>query len=218
MGSVIEFPGIRHARASSVLTDCRRAATSAKISSVRSARPTSEASLTTAAQCLPGMPPGLVRQPLTVDVDSPRPAATHLVPPAASMTEPHVQTESVIMLQEIVRNVRTSQALAICETTARPVHGAISAMIDDPKIVAKRLKHLREALGFATQAAFANELGIERNTYNPFEKGARELTFETACLIRRKFKIPIDWLFWGEDDDLPYHIKVKLEARRQAAA
>lgn len=91
-------------------------------------------------------------------------------------------------------------------------------MIDDPKTVAKRLKHLREALGFPTQAAFANELGIERNTYNPFEKGARELTFETACLIRKKFKIPIDWLFWGEDDELPYHIKVKLEARRQAAA
>lgn len=91
-------------------------------------------------------------------------------------------------------------------------------MIDDPKIVAKRLKNLREALGISTQAAFANELGIERNTYNPFEKGARELTFETACLIRKRFKIPIDWLFWGEDDEIPYHIKVKLEARRQSAA
>lgn len=90
-------------------------------------------------------------------------------------------------------------------------------MIDEPKIVAKRLKNLREALGFTSQVAFANELGIGRNTYNPFEKGARELTFETACLIRKKFKIPIDWLFWGEDDELPYHIKVKLEARRQAA-
>jgi DNA-binding XRE family transcriptional regulator len=90
-------------------------------------------------------------------------------------------------------------------------------MIDDPKVVGARLKNLREALGIPTQVAFAKELGIEKNTYNPFEKGTRELTFETACLIRKKFKIPIDWLFWGEDDELPYHVKVKLEARRQAA-
>lgn len=90
-------------------------------------------------------------------------------------------------------------------------------MIDDPKIVAKRLKNLREALGFKSQVAFAEELGMKRNTYNPFETGSRELTFEAACLIRKKFKIPIDWLFWGEDDELPYHVKVKLEARRQAA-
>lgn len=91
-------------------------------------------------------------------------------------------------------------------------------MIDSPKVIGKRLKNLREALGIKTQVAFAGELGIEKNTYNPFEKGTRELTFETACLIRAKFKIPIDWLFWGEDDELPYHIKVKLEAKRQAAA
>lgn len=91
-------------------------------------------------------------------------------------------------------------------------------MIDDAKVIGKRLKNLRLALGFSTQVAFANELGIERNTYNPFEKGARELTFETACLIRKKFKLPIDWLFWGDDEEIPYHIKVKLEARRQAAA
>lgn len=90
-------------------------------------------------------------------------------------------------------------------------------MIDDPKVVGKRLKNLREALGMSTQVAFAEELGIEKNTYNPYETGKRELTFETACLIRKKFKIPIDWLFWGDDEELPYHIKVKLEARRQAA-
>lgn len=101
--------------------------------------------------------------------------------------------------------------------TVFPGHGPIGGMIDNPKIIGKRLKNLREALGFKTQVAFAEEIGIERNTYNPFEKGSRELTFETACLIRKKFKIPIDWLFWGEDDELPYHIKVKIEARRQAA-
>lgn len=89
-------------------------------------------------------------------------------------------------------------------------------MIDDPKIIAKRLKKLRVALGFKTQVAFSDYLGIEKNTYNPFETGARELTFETACLIRVKFKIPIDWLFWGDDEEIPYNVKVKLDARRAA--
>lgn len=90
-------------------------------------------------------------------------------------------------------------------------------MIDPPKVIGKRLENLRDALGFKTQVAFAAEIGVERNTYNGFKQGKRELTFETACLIRKKFKIPIDWLFWGDDDELPYHIKVKLEAKRQAA-
>lgn len=91
-------------------------------------------------------------------------------------------------------------------------------MIDSAKTIGNRLKNLREALEFKTQVSFADELGMEKNTYNPFEKGRRQLTFEAACLIRQKFKIPIDWLFWGDDDELPYHIKVKLEAKRQAAA
>jgi len=91
-------------------------------------------------------------------------------------------------------------------------------MTDAPEVIGSRLKNLREALGIKTQVKFAEEIGIEKNTYNPFEKGARTLTFEAACKIRQKFKIPIDWLFWGEDDEIPYHIKVKLEARRQAAA
>lgn len=91
-------------------------------------------------------------------------------------------------------------------------------MTDPAKVIGSRLKKLRLALGIKTQMAFADELGIEKNTYNPFEKGTRKLTFETACLIRGKFKIPIDWLFWGDDEEIPYHIKVKLEAKRQAAA
>lgn len=207
-----------HARASSKFV-WRRAATSARTSKVISSLPASVANLTTPAQCSPGMPRGRFRQPLTVDVDSPSPSATPLVPPMASMIEPHVQSESVVMLIEIVRKMRTSQVFASCETTAKALRGAILTMIDEPELIAKRLKNLRKALGFPSQIAFATELGIERNTYNPFETAQRPLTFETACLIRVKFKIPIDWLFWGEDDQIPYHVKVKIEeARHQPVA
>jgi len=71
-------------------------------------------------------------------------------------------------------------------------------MMDPPHLVSARLKALRQELGFKSQAAFAERLGIDKSTYNPFETGARPLTFETACLIRREFGISIDWLFFGD--------------------
>lgn len=84
-------------------------------------------------------------------------------------------------------------------------------MIDPPEIIGPRLKALRLALECPTQTVFAKKLGIEKNTYNPFEKGTRELTFETACLIRKRFKIPLDYLFWGDmEDQLPAAVSRRL--------
>ncbi len=71
-------------------------------------------------------------------------------------------------------------------------------MMDPPHIVSGRLRALRIELGFKSQSAFAEKLGIDKSTYNPYETGARPLTFETACLIRRHFGISIDWLFFGD--------------------
>lgn len=194
-----------HARASSSL----RADKSAKTSSVTSERPRSSARAMIDAQRVDGIPRFF--HPLTTPSSNDSADATAPVFPRA------VMIESQVMKATIVRTVRTGQGFASRETTFSPDRGPIGSMIDPPKIVAKRLKNLRVALGIKTQVEFARELGIEKNTYNPFERASRELTFETACLIRKRFKIPIDWLFWGEDDELPYHIKVKLEVRRQAA-
>lgn len=71
-------------------------------------------------------------------------------------------------------------------------------MMDSPEVISARLKALRKELGIKTQAAFAEKLGLDKSTYNPFEKGKRPLTFETACLIRRHFGVSIDWLFFGD--------------------
>lgn len=218
MGKIIRFPG-RHARSSSQEDiSSLRDAISAKTSNVISGRPRLAANATTEAQCGAGMPRRL--QPLTTGKRCPSASATSPSEPEGGGDPPQRSSMSesqVVMAATIVRTVRTGQGFASRETTSSVDHGPIGPMIDDPKIVAKRLKNLREALGISTQVAFAKELGIEKNTYNPFEKGTRELTFETACLIRKRFRIPIDWLFWGDDDELPYHVKVKLEARRQAA-
>lgn len=83
-------------------------------------------------------------------------------------------------------------------------------MIDPPKVIGPRLKALRQALEIGTQVAFAEAIGVEKNTYNPWEKGSRPLTFEGACLIRKKYDIPLDYLFFGRMDGLPDWVRVRL--------
>jgi transcriptional regulator with XRE-family HTH domain len=85
-------------------------------------------------------------------------------------------------------------------------------MIDPPEVIAPRLKAIRKALGFKTQTAFAKRLGLEKNTYNPYEKGTRPLTFEAAVTMRKLWGIPLDFTFFGADADrMPAHILEKLD-------
>lgn len=63
--------------------------------------------------------------------------------------------------------------------------------------VSNRLAALREKLGL-DQASFAKSLGIEKNTYNAYERGKRPLTIETAKKIRRRYGISVDWLLFGD--------------------
>ncbi len=84
-------------------------------------------------------------------------------------------------------------------------------MIDPPHIIGPRLRRIRIALGVGKQAEFAASIGVEKNTYNPWEKGSRSLTFSGACLIRDHHKIPLDYLFYGASiDELPSSIRKKL--------
>lgn len=85
-------------------------------------------------------------------------------------------------------------------------------MIDPPKVVASRLKALRLAVGCKTQVAFAKSIGVDKSTYNVWEKGQRPLTFEGALLIRKRYRVPLDYLFFGEAiDELPAGILIKLQ-------
>ena len=168
-----------------------RSSNLAKDSKVISLMPCSDARCASESQYADGMP--RTRQPLTVGKATDRAAATALVPPSESMTE-----SGVIMGRTIVCTVQTCQEFATRKTTFGSKYDAINDMMDPPEIVGARLKALREELGFKTQVKFAEKLGIDKSTYNPYEKGARPLTFETACLIRREFGISIDWLFFGD--------------------
>lgn len=197
MGVVVKF----HARASARAGGFHEAS----CSKVMWLKPRSEASRTKSDQRRGGIP--RVRQELTVEAGKPSSALTAPVPPRSS-----IAASGVSMGANIVRTVRTSQEFADRETTPDDDCGSLGTMIDEPEIIGPRLRALRIALGFHTQVAFATKLGIEKNTYNPFEKGTRPLTFEVACTIRRKFKIPVDYLFWGDSEDqLPAGILRKIE-------
>lgn len=201
MGEVIRMTQ-GHARASLG----SRAAIPASVSRVISPPlPRSPASRTSVTQYGAGIPPGRSRQPLTVDLESRNASATCVVPPSASMIDP-----GVVMPDSIVCTVQTSQGFANRQATINPEHVPLAGMVDPQEVVGPRLRALRLALGFKTQKAFAEAIGVDKSTYNPWEKGTRLLTFEGACLIRKKFNIPLDYQFYGQLDGVPAWLRPQL--------
>lgn len=62
-----------------------------------------------------------------------------------------------------------------------------------------RLKQLRKTLGL-TQQAFADKLGVKRNTVGQWECGINPLTDQTIFSICREFDVNKDWLRTGEGE------------------
>lgn len=176
-------------------------------SNVIFSQPFSEASRTTSAQRRGGIP--RARQVLTVEAGSPSSRDTAPVPPRASIASSAVRSIG----GNIVRSLRTCQAFATRETTGGPENGEILPMPDTIKEIAQRLIATREAVGFPNQVEFCREIGIEKNIYNPFEKGRRRITVDAAIKIRKRFGIPLDWIYCGDAQALPGQIYRKLGMR-----
>jgi transcriptional regulator with XRE-family HTH domain len=83
--------------------------------------------------------------------------------------------------------------------------------------VANRLIALREKLQ-QDQKTFAESLGIEKNTYNAYERGKRPLTIESAKKIRKKYGISTDWLLYGDLGQPNHGFIMQIEAERAPAA
>lgn len=62
-----------------------------------------------------------------------------------------------------------------------------------------RLKQLRKTLGL-TQQAFADKLGVKRNTVGQWECGINPLTDQTIFSICREFDVNKEWLRTGEGE------------------
>jgi len=79
--------------------------------------------------------------------------------------------------------------------------------------IAKRLEITRNALGFKTQAAFAEALddSVTPQRWNNYESGRDRLTLNLALVICEKWQqVTLDWLYRGDKSTLrsafPAHI------------
>lgn len=98
----------------------------------------------------------------------------------------------------LVCTVQTCQEFAGRQTTFETGYGGLEVMIDPPHVIAGRLEELRKELEIPTQEKFAAELGLDKSTFSLIMNGKRNLSFETACRMVDKWKLSLDWIFYGD--------------------
>jgi len=79
------------------------------------------------------------------------------------------------------------------------------------EISAKRLVRTRRALGYTTQSAFAEQVGLRPHQINVFERGRRRISLGAALLIWEKFGVSLDWIYCGDAAGLPAALYKKLK-------
>jgi len=90
-------------------------------------------------------------------------------------------------------------------------------MIDPRETIVWRLEGLKEAyLPDATDEAFAKAIGLDKSTYSSIKKCARNLSFETACYIKEKWGISLDWLFYGDLQQSAIQVMANIGRRPMA--
>ncbi len=186
MGTVIFWAERHHARASTGSSTVKPA----KASKVMLSWPRSPAIRTKALHRAAGIPRS--RQQLTVESERESAPATTPVPPSASMIDPGVNME-----RNIVCKMQTSQGLSSGETTLRTTGAQIVGMTDNKRI-GRRVEAIRKALGFESQEEFAIEIGLNKSTYSQIKTGERRLSLDTALVMRTQYRIPLDYLYFGD--------------------
>jgi transcriptional regulator with XRE-family HTH domain len=62
-------------------------------------------------------------------------------------------------------------------------------------------RRLRELRGFdLTQEEFARQLGISQSQLSKYERGVAAPPADILFLVKRRFRVSIDWLLTGEGD------------------
>jgi transcriptional regulator with XRE-family HTH domain len=79
-------------------------------------------------------------------------------------------------------------------------------VIDNNKIIGKRLERLRMALGLPNQAEFCRKLGVAPNRWNQYENGSRRITLDVVNKLRQRFGVTADYIYFGDESGLPRRI------------
>lgn len=80
---------------------------------------------------------------------------------------------------------------------------------DSREAVAARLRAVRVALDLEKKD-FAEGAGLSMQVYGPFENARRDLSLPAAKLLRKRYKVPLEFWYFGKIDDLPTRISKKL--------
>ena len=80
---------------------------------------------------------------------------------------------------------------------------------DDREAVAARLLAARKALGLEKKD-FAEGAGLGMQVYGPFENGKRDLSLQAAKKLRARYGLTLEFLYFGNTDDLPTRISKAL--------
>lgn len=148
------------------------------------------------------------RQLLTADGPTPASEAAAAVPPSASITSS----------TELSMPCDTSQDVKMSSLHGLAVESDSAVMSDEPmadslKVLSRRLKTTREALGLSA-AELCRRIDVKENRWSQYESGERQITLPVAIAMCDEFGLSLDWIYRNDPSRIPHELRVKM---RQAA-
>ena len=89
--------------------------------------------------------------------------------------------------------------------------------LDSPAVISARIKEIRVALGFETQAAFSEPADVDYKSQSNYENGFR-IGLDAAIKYCEKYHLSLDYIYFGETANLPGKVTGPLERHRAAVA
>lgn len=80
---------------------------------------------------------------------------------------------------------------------------------EKPEAIGHRLTLVREVYGMK-QFEFAQQAGIQPNTYNQYEQGKHPPSVANAIKLCKKFNITLDYIYLGKTEGLPLILSLRL--------
>lgn len=78
--------------------------------------------------------------------------------------------------------------------------------------IAKRLRAVRMALGLS-QAEISRRIGAQPTQWGNWEKARARIRVDEAMALKKRFGIPTDWIYLGDDRSMPYDLMRAIEAQ-----
>jgi len=129
---------------------------------------------------------------------------------AAISLRPSVSAMSCIIGHNYTnRLVSARDKSFIAQSNSDFVGGDMFPEDDSAVAVAARLTKIREILGL-TKREFAEKAGLSEQQYGPYENAKRDLSLFAAKKLRSAYSLPLDFIFFGNIDDLPHKIAKHL--------